>query len=29
VMVPHQEPVFPMMPSGGVFDDILTEADME
>ncbi|KAH8486708.1 hypothetical protein H0E87_025634 [Populus deltoides] len=27
VMVPHQEPVFPMMPSGGVFDDIL--ADME
>jgi hypothetical protein len=29
VMVPHEEPVFPMMPSGGVFDDILTEADME
>lgn len=29
VMVPHQEPVFPMMHSGGGFDDILTEADME
>ena len=29
VTVPHEEPVFPMMPSGGVFDDILTEADME